>query len=229
MDKNIRIATELVKLAKSLVAVDMDGGVAEFEALKNSANLNGFDRELGDEEITFTWKKDESGSCNIVFGESEGEWGYVVNVNGDEIASYTASTPGAAWDKLNAKLNSYVNSMENALKAHVDEATDNGADRILGSCDIVEIDGDSLNVKDNAFQYMMNNAGNVAYELKFNKNSDVGRRELGRSLKAIFDYLDMMMPVEWQKGSDTIRFKLVNKGDMRTVKSIIKNAGWTIA
>lgn len=227
MDKSIRIAAEIIAIAKSLITGADKNGIDEFESLKHSANLDGFEREFGDEEITFTWKDDESGSCNIVFGESEGEWGYVVNINGEEAASYTAETPREAWEKLTSKINSYVQLMEKEFKRHEEESMDAGADRNLGTCSIEESDDDSFNVKDNAFRYMMSE-GNNTYELTFNRLPDVGKRELSRSLKAIFDYLDMMMPVEWKKGSDTMKFKLINQGDMRTVKSIIKNAGWTL-
>lgn len=230
LDK-IKIAKSLVRIARRLMAgydtYDEDKAYYN-ENIKDMARLEGFSLSFEDDDIVFTYGKDETGSCNIVFGEIEGgDWGYTVYAGGEEVASVVEEHPKEAYDRLLANVNKYVRKMDAALEK-VEEAVDEPLSS-MGECLVTEVqDNGEFSGKGNLFRHMLSDGG-ATYQAVFKPSAGVDAKEVMDSLKNIKSDIGMGLPVSMRRGENIIKFQLVNKGDLDFAKGVISGYGWTLA
>ena len=228
MDK-FKVAKSLLKIAKMLVSGKdtYEEDLAQYnENIKDKASLDGVTVGFDHDDIVFTYNGDETGSCRIVFGEVEGfDWGYTVFIDGEAVSTSTMDHPNEAYETLQRVAKSYVRMMDKAIAERV-VVSQPAAAADMGTCSISEISEKGIGGKGNAFQYMMMQSREPAYEVVFTPSGSPAATQ--SSLKSIASDLDNMMPVSWKKGSNVIKFQPLNKNDVEYVKGVIKSAGWTI-
>lgn len=232
MDRNVRLAKKLLRFARMLMAGydTMEQDTQYFNENVANSSLPGFESQASDMEVTFIYSKDETGGCSIVFGEVDGDWGYTVNVNGDEFAQITKDTAQEAWETLSGRINTYISQMDSAIEARNEEMKVESVDNI-GTCKLVEVGEDDAfrKEKSNAFNLALDPGTSQVYEATFTVNSGVDGRKLQKNLKGIKENIEIGMPVTWRRGGNVIKFQTINNADLDYAKDVITTAGWKLA
>lgn len=230
LDK-VKIAKSLVRIARRLMAgydtYEEDKAYYN-ENIKDMARLEGFSLSFDGNDIVFTYDKDESGSCSIVFGEIDGgDWGYTAYAGGDEIASVVEEHPKEAYDKLLANARAYARKMDEVI-AKAEESADKSFSS-MGECLVTEVqDNGEFSGRGNLFRHMLSDGGDT-YQAVFKPSAGVDAKVVMDSLKNIKSDIGMGLPVSMRRGGNVIKFQLVNKGDLDFAKGVISGYGWTLA
>ena len=229
---NVRIARSLLRLAKELVAgfdTYMDNKAQYEENIKDKARLDGFTLSYDeDDDMVFTYDKDETGGCSIVFGEIDGgDWGYTIYIDGEESGSVEKEHSEEAWQDLLANASKYAERMDKAIGSRDQGDEDDVPASSMGVCSIREsTDKGEFKGRNNAFRYMLS-GGEPVYEATFAPGQGTDAGKVKSSLKSIKEYVGQGMPVVMKNGA--IKFQLINRSDMDYVKGVIRGAGWTLA
>lgn len=187
--------------------------------------------DSNEDEITWMFKGDEYESCYVLFGESDGEWGYTVVIGGDESKQSFKSDIRDAWKELEGKIDLFVTQMEEFIQEETDDQQEEETDSApLGICKITEVpgDGEFNNRQDNIFSLMYDTYNATTYEAVFTPSENCTREELKESVRNIKDDLRNGMPVSRKRSENMVRFQVVNKQDIDYAKSLIQNAGWIL-
>lgn len=111
MNNRIKIAKQLIMLAKNLIADNI-----------KKYHLIGFTKKiLGHQKISFIYNKDDSKGSYIIFEKNKDNWQYSVYVNEQFVKEVSFANSEQAWEDLNSHINTYIKSFDVFLKSNRSE------------------------------------------------------------------------------------------------------------
>ena len=223
------IAKNIVKIARMLVAEDENDNEKFFNSVVKAYSFDGFvSRVDEDDEISFIFKGDDTEGSYIVFGESEGEWGYTVFIGGDESIFYEAETCEDAFSNLKPRINTFLTKMQKYVEDR-DRVVEKEEIIPMGECTVSKVEDDgTFNFKDNPFRYMYDSYNEEVYEIVFIPNAGVGKRDMSKSITNVNSEISSQMNTNRKRGSNLLRFWAINSKDVDFVNDVLKNNGWTV-